>query len=499
MISIYSAGAGAGPLRALDVRDAPAADAASDSAQADAARKRRENDKWLTSDDFAPDMPNDVDAKEADGAFARLLQKLFSINSGLAANALRPQGHHGAQDLASLEQLDPSTMAMMASMITMEALGDTAKSTQRALELLAERQDKLRQEDIQKFREQMDKATEDANKARKGGVFSAVFDWIVAAVETVVGAVKVVTGVLTMNPLLIAGGVADLGAGIAGLGAAFHKTMALVDPKNAGYHEQQAEKWGKAQMAFQIIGAVVGFGTSLKGVLAARTVTKTAGRVFKGAAGESLEHAIKAGDKAAIDTIKKRVSSEVSFVIGDQIGKRVGKSLLQSGTRTSRALAKAGFNRMAETFAQQMTEQMVERAFKKVVKAATKQVAKGKAVTAKSLGNSFGSQLRLEAGRAALRGSWSLSGAVRSTLVGANAVGQNVIGMQRAKLNFDARNLGVDMMWLQTLMDLTGDDKKRNAKRMETLIEQQADIATSASEMVQQTGATRIRIAASMA
>lgn len=495
MNPINSVGAGFGCLLTADVQQAPARNESG----VDAARKRRENTDWLTQDDFSPDMPLDADWAQADSAFSRLLRKLSSISTGLAADALTPQRRHGVQDLASLEQIDPSTMVMMASMITMEALGDTAKSTQRALELLAERQEKLRQEDIQKFREQMDKATEDANKARKGGIFGVVFDWVVSAVETVVGAVKVVTGVLTMNPLLIAGGVADLGAGIAGLGAAFHRTMALADPKHAGYHEKQAEKWGKAQMAFQIIGAVVGFGTSLKGLLAARTVTKTATRVFKGAAGESLEQAIKAGDKAAIGTIKRRVASEVSFVIGNEVGKRVGKSLLQSGTRASRALAKAGFNRMAETFAQQMVEQMVERAFKKVVKRATKQVAKGKAVTAKSLGNSFGAQMRFEASRAALRGSWSLAGAVRSTLLGANAVGQNVIGMQRAKLNLDARNLGVDMMWLQMLMDMTGEDKKRNAKRMEALIGQQGDVATSASEMVQQTGATRIRIASSMA
>ncbi|MGC7556541.1 type III secretion system translocon subunit SctE, partial [Pandoraea pneumonica] len=87
---------------------------------------------------------------------------------------MRPQSQFGVIDLASLEKLDPSTLVMVASMISMQAMGDTAKSTQKALELLAERQDKLRQEDLQKFREQMDAATKDADKARKGGIFGVI-------------------------------------------------------------------------------------------------------------------------------------------------------------------------------------------------------------------------------------------------------------------------------------------------------------------------------------
>ncbi|MBN9117537.1 MAG: type III secretion system translocon subunit SctE, partial [Pandoraea sp.] len=96
------------------------------------------------------------------------------------------------------------------------------------------------------------------------------------------------------------------------------------------------------------------------------------------------------------------------------------------------------------------------------------------------------------------RGSWSLSGALRGTFTGANALGQGIVGAQRAKLQLEARDLGVDMMWLQMLMQMNGDDKKRAAKRMETLVGQQSDIAVSTGEQVQKTGEMRIRIAASL-
>ncbi|MBN9117367.1 MAG: type III secretion system translocon subunit SctE, partial [Pandoraea sp.] len=405
MTAIYSPRAAYAPAWTGNVGNAPAAAVAvaNDVIESpDAARQRRERLDWLRTEDFAPDPSTGVDWQDADDAFARLLNRLFAVGSGLAANALGASSADGtsnaanASTLSALENVDPSTLAMMASMIAMDALGDTAKSTQRALTLMGERQEKLRQEDIKKYREQMDAKTEDANKARKGGIFGVVFDWLIAAVDVVVGAVKVVTGVLSMNPLMIAGGVADVGAGIAGLGVAFHKTMALVDPKNAAYHEKEATKWGHAQLAFQMLGMVIGFGTSIRGFIAKRATTKAASRVFKAGAGEALEQAVKSGDKAAVAAIKSRVVSEIGFVVGNEVGKRVGKSLLQSGTQSGRRLAKAGFNRMAEQFTQQMVEQMASRAFDKVAKNAAKQVAKSKAVTSKELTKSFTSSMNIQ-------------------------------------------------------------------------------------------------------
>lgn len=220
-------------------------------------------------------------------------------------------------------------------------------------------------------------------------------------------------------------------------------------------------------------------------------------RVFKAGASEALEQAVKSGDKAAVGAIKTRVVSEIGYVVGNEMGKHVGRSLLQSGTRSARRLAKAGFNRMAEQFTQQMVEKMASRAFDKVAKAAAKQAARGKAVTSKGLTKSFSARMNTQGYFAMARGSWSLSHAVRGTFAGANGLGQGVVGMQRAKLQNDARDLSVDMMWLQMLMQMNDGDKKHTAKRMETLVGQQNDIAVSASEQVQKTGEMRIRFAAS--
>lgn len=134
----------------------------------------------------------------------------------------------------------------------------------------------------------------------------------------------------------------------------------------------------------------------------------------------------------------------------------------------------------------------------KTQRTAAWQVAKGKAVTSKELAKSFTSSMNMQGYFAIARGSWSLSMAARGVFKGASALGQGIVGVQRAKLQLDARDLAVDMMWLQLLMQMNGDDKKRAAKRMETLVGQQNDIAVSTGEQVQKTGEMRIRIAASL-
>lgn len=154
---------------------------------------------------------------------------------------------------------------------------------------------------------------------------------------------------------------------------------------------------------------------------------------------------------------------------------------------------------MAEQFTQQMVEQMVSRAFDNVVKSTAKQVAKGVAVRAADVARAFGSQAASQGRRAILRGMWSLSAVLRGAMVAGRDITAGAIGIQRAKLQREARDLQVETTWLQFLMEMNGDDKRRLAQRMQALSAQQGDAAQTASEAVASTGALRIRIAASMA
>jgi secreted effector protein SseC len=183
-------------------------------------------------------------------AAAKALERVFE-----QLGASRP--HVGLSTLREVEKQPMETLMLAATMLSVQALGDVASAKGKALEIMSDKQERIREREIQELREQMDKAIEQQEKAKKAGIFGAVFDWIVAAVEVVSGVAKIVGGVLTGNPMTVAGGVMDLMAGTAGLVKAVANTLALIDTANADKYKSIAATAGKIQLGFEIVGAVI--------------------------------------------------------------------------------------------------------------------------------------------------------------------------------------------------------------------------------------------------
>uniref|UniRef100_UPI0020C437D1 type III secretion system translocon subunit SctE n=1 Tax=Salmonella enterica TaxID=28901 RepID=UPI0020C437D1 len=77
---------------------------------------------------------------------------------------------------------------------------------------------------VKEYQEKIQKAIEQDDKARKAGIFGAIFDWITGIFETVIGALKVVEGYLSGNPAEMASGVAYMAEGCAGMDKAGAET-----------------------------------------------------------------------------------------------------------------------------------------------------------------------------------------------------------------------------------------------------------------------------------
>lgn len=178
--------------------------------------------------------------------------------------------------LPDVERADMEALAMTATVLSLRSFGDTAKATLKALEIATQAEDSLRREQVLQYQQQMDRAVEQADKARKAGVLGVVFDWIIAVAEVVSGLFKMVTGTLTGNPLSVAGGAMDLMAGLAGLVKATANTLALVDPDNAEKHRAAADEAGKVQLSFEIAGAAVDVTSAARNLLVTRVMGKTA-------------------------------------------------------------------------------------------------------------------------------------------------------------------------------------------------------------------------------
>lgn len=92
--------------------------------------------------------------------------------------------------LKDLEKIPMDSIMLASTLLSSEILGSTAMAKSKALAIMTDKQERVRQQEVADFREQMDKAIEQQEKAKKAGIFGVIFDWIIAAVEIVTGVAK---------------------------------------------------------------------------------------------------------------------------------------------------------------------------------------------------------------------------------------------------------------------------------------------------------------------
>ncbi len=153
----------------------------------------------FTDEDKGVKRRGRVSLQEADNALRRLV-------GAQSEGAKRPT-------VRNVLEMDPVMLSMMMTQLVLNVSGNNANALCQQLERATEVQAALRNKQVAEYQEQINKAIEQADQARKAGIFSAVFDWIISGVEAVVGVLKMAEGVLTADPLAIADGAAYLSAG----------------------------------------------------------------------------------------------------------------------------------------------------------------------------------------------------------------------------------------------------------------------------------------------
>ncbi|AJJ11156.1 secreted effector protein sseC [Yersinia rohdei] len=215
-----------------------------------------------------------VTQKEAQGALDRLL-------TSLPQSAANEQG----KSRLSLDRLGSTDMQLIMSMAGNLSLGvfsDLCKSMGKQMERASDVQIFLRDKRVAEYQQQIDKAVEQADKARKAGIFNAVLDWIIGAVEVVYGALKVAEGVLTGNPVAIASGVAYLAAGTAGLLKAAAETAMLLGASKEKF-QGIIDVASKVQLSFECFAMAIDLYQVARAINAGRAMGKGAKECVTGA------------------------------------------------------------------------------------------------------------------------------------------------------------------------------------------------------------------------
>lgn len=412
------------------------------------------------------------------------------------------KGENGASvSLKDIEKIPMDSIMLASTLLSSEILGSTAVAKSKAMAIMTDKQEKIRQQEIVDFREQMDKAIEQQDKAKKAGIFGVIFDWIIAAVEVVSGIAKIVGGALTGNVMQVAGGAMDLLAGVAGVVKATANTLALIDPDNAEKYKAVADVAGTVQLSFEIAGAVVDVTSAARNMLVTKVIPKVAGTVMKEGAEQALVAGIKAGSKGAVDQTAKMVGKEVASQVSGQIAQSLGKATLEASKTAGKeaaqkAVQQLGVNRMLEKFSQEAIEQLVTKAVKKVGHGA---IDKGVEMTAKEVTKAVTKEINREVMRVALKAStYAAVNITRGAVAGASQITSGALAVDRARLQKEISQLILDQQWLQSFFAFYKEEKDAAMKRMGELIEGQGQAVQEGSKVMAQAGAVQVQIASAM-
>ncbi|EEI0561315.1 type III secretion system translocon protein [Salmonella enterica] len=412
-----------------------------------------------------------ISLQEADDALKQLL------------NAV--PGNHKAPPLPDFLQINPTLLPMMLTALVLSVFGSNAQLLCQQLERATEVQNTLRNKQVKEYQEQIQKAIEQADKARKAGIFGAIFDWITGIFETVIGALKVVEGFLSGNGAEMASGVAYMAAGCAGMVKAGAETAMLfgADPDTC---KAIINVTSKIQLGCETVALVLDVFQIGRAFMAARGLTGAAEKVLDSGFGEEIaERMAGAGaGEAEIDAL------------AEEFGRQVSENFSKAFEPFEREMVDLGeMEEESASFSRDVEKNMTQRAGKSFTKEGVKAMAKEAAKEALEKYMQKEEKLLLDDFRKkvlskifkkiiyALIRDYSFKSlqAIRCATEGGNQANAGVIKIEKTKLEKKIEQLIAQQQFLEFIMEQTEGQKKMEQKRLQALYK---DSGTALKDML---------------
>ncbi|EAA2669059.1 type III secretion system translocon protein [Salmonella enterica subsp. enterica serovar Kentucky] len=415
-----------------------------------------------------------VNSTFGDGNATSLLSGKISLQE--ASNALKQlldavPGNHKRPSLPDFLHINPTVLSMMMTTLILNVFGNNAQSLCQQLERATEVQNALRNKQVKEYQEQIQKAIEQEDKARKAGIFGAIFDWITGIFETVIGALKVVESFLSGNPAEMASGVAYMAAGCAGMVKAGAETAMMC---GADHDTCQAiiDVASKIQVGCEVVAMALDVFQIGRAFMATRGLSGAAEKVLDSGLGEEMVERMVGAGEGEIEELAEKFGEEVS------------ESFLKQFEPLEREMAMA--NEMAEEsaeFSREVENNMTRSAGKSFTKEGVKAMAKEAAKEALEKYAQEGGKFLLKNFRNkvlwnmfkkilyALLSDCSFKGlqAIRCATEGANQMNTGMVNADKAKLEKKIEQLITQQRFLDFIMQQTEDQKKIEQKRLEEL------------------------------
>lgn len=414
-----------------------------------------------------------VNSTFGDGNATCLLSEKISLQE--ASNALKQlldavPGNHKRPSLPDFLQVNPTVLSMMMTTLILSVFGSNAQSLCQQLERATEVQNALRDKQVKEYQEQIQKAIEQEDKARKAGIFGAIFDWLTGIFETVLGAFKVVEGFLSGNPAEMASGVAYMAAGCAGMVKAGAETAMLfgADPDTC---QAIINVTSKVQLGCEAVALALDIFQIGRAFMAARGLSDAAAKVLDSGFGEDAGRMVGAGE-AEMEALAEEFGKEVSENFSNQFESLEREMVLpeemeEESAEFSRDVEKNMTRSAGKSFTKEGVKAMAKEAAKEALE---KYAQEGEKFLLKEFRNKVLFNMFKKIMYALLR-DCSFKGlqAIRCATEGGSQINTGVIKAEKAKIERKIEQLITQQRFLDFILQQTEDQKKIEQKRLEEL------------------------------
>lgn len=408
-------------------------------------------------------------------------------------------GNHKSPSLPDFLRIDPTVLSMMMTGVLLSVFGSSAQSLCQQLERATDVQNALRDKQVKEYQEQIQQAIEQADKARKAGIFGAIFDWITGIFETVIGAFKVVEGFLSDNPLEMASGVAYMAAGFAGMVKAGAETAMLfgADPDTC---KAVINVTSKIQLGCETVALVLDVFQIGRAFMATRALSGAAEKVLDSGFGEELaERMAGAGaGEAEIDALAEEFGRQVCENFSKQF-ESLDREMVELGEMEEES---AEFSRTAE---KNMTRRAGKSFTKEGVKAMVKEAAKealekcaqeGEKFLLKNIRKQILVNMFKKIMSALLRDcSCKSLQAIRCATEGGNQTNAGVIKTEKAKLEKKIEQLIARQQFQDFIMEQMEGQKKMEQKRLQALYKGSGEALKDTLDIIDDYSSVQAKIA----
>lgn len=441
-----------------------------------------------------------VNSTFGDGNAACLLSGKISLQE--ANNALKQlldavPGNHKRPSLPDFLQVNPTVLSMMMTTLVISVFGSSAQSLCQQLERATEVQNTVRDKQVKEYQEQIQKAIEQEDKARKAGIFGAIFDWITGIFETVIGALKVVEGFLSGNPVEMASGVAYIAAGCAGMVKAGAET-AMMCGADRDTCQAIINVTSKVQFGCEAVALALDVFQIGRAFMATRGLTGAAAKVLDSSFGEEIAGRMVGAGEAEMEALAEEFGEAVSENFSKQFEPLEREMVMTDEmAQESAEFSRDVENNMTRSAGKSFTKEGVKAMAKEAAKEALEKYAQeGGKFLLKKFRNKVLSNMFKKIMYALLR-DCSFKGlqAIRCATEGGNQINTGVIKAEKAKLEKKIERLIAQQQFQDFIVEQTEGQKKMEQKRLQALYKGSGIALRDALETIDNYSSVQARIA----